>query len=1121
MLKMPARLTVLLALLTSHAAAGSLRLAEVFTDGVVLQRQTEAPVWGWAEPGTEVVLRSSWKASTRAAAGGAGDAGEDAPAPVAGDPRDAPADAGTVVKTLADRDGLWIARLPTAQAGGPHTLEVSAGEESVLLRDILLGEVWLCSGQSNMEWPLKATTDAQATIAAADDPRLRFFVVSNAIAARPGRTFPAPPSPWRAITPTIAPDLSAVAYHFGRTLRSSLDVPVGLICAEWGGTPIQAWMPIESLRPFERFAPELAALAVMDPDPVVRERRMAGLARAWWETMDDRPDAPGRTWIQPGFDDSQWTSTVLPGAFSGPLASFDGVVYYRRTFDLPPGWSDRRVAVELGPIDDRDEVFVNGVLIGATREDGRWSHPRSYEIRPGDGVLRSGVNTIAVRVLDTAGPGGVHGDREQLRLRRDDGAIIRLAGNWKMLVGPTMASLPPMSGAPRVDQRTPSTLYNGMIAPLIPMALRGVVWYQGESNRDDPALYAQLFPAMIRAWRERFGEKLAFHFVQIAPFAYSGDRGETAALREAQQAALELAGTGMVVTLDVGDPADIHPRDKRTVGERLARGALADLYGASSGHARSPRMALSTVEGDHLRVHFDQTGGSLAAGPEGLVGFAIAGEDRQFFIADAVIDGQTVVLSSPLVPNPVAARYAWSAAPSASLFGAGGLPVAPFRTDSWARPQGGWPAAEDGGRTQHLSSDPAFVPLFDGRSLDGWTSVNCAPGTWTVSQGTAGEGLIHCTGIPTGVLRTNEMHENFQLELEWRHHAPQGNAGLFVWSDALPVRGQPFTRSIEVQVMVGSEGDWFTSDGDIFPIQGATMTPENGRGRGSRAFPTERRMKPAGEWNHYLVTCENGAISLAVNGKIVTRGRECVPRKGYICLESEGTPIDFRNIRLRPLPPASPAMPASDVAAEDRGFRPLYNGVDLAGWSDGVNQANHWQPRDWVLSHDGKGGDLWTDRPFRDFQLIVDWRLPRTPTDVERPLFGADGLEARNADGSPSTTLVPDAGDSGIYLRGSSKSQVNIWCWPAGSGEVYGYRTDSSLPAGIRAACAPRVRADRPLGEWNRFLISMKGDRLTVELNGVVVIEDAQLPDVPAEGPIGLQSHGDPVEFANLYIREL
>ncbi|MCA9285145.1 MAG: DUF1080 domain-containing protein, partial [Phycisphaerales bacterium] len=597
------------------------------------------------------------------------------------------------------------------------------------------------------------------------------------------------------------------------------------------------------------------------------------------------------------------------------------------------------------------------------------------------------------------------------------------------------------------------------------------------------------------------------------------DRGEAAELREAQSRALSLPATGMAVTLDIGDPKDIHPRDKRTVGNRLARQALVIAYGRNDADAQGPVYAGRDVQDGRVRIRFDHVGRGLSPTKGSVDGFVVAGADRRFFVADAVVEGNEVVVSSPKVPQPVAVRYGWSAAPRATLFGTNTdgslLPAAPFRTDDWVRPADGWPPPRDSGATAYLSADPAMRPLFNGHDLSGWTNINCAPGTFTVQ-----DGMIHCTGVPTGLLRTDRMYENYELELEWRHLSEQGNAGLFIWSDALTAPGQPFSRAVEVQVMVGAEGDWYTSDGDVFPIHGATMTPENGRG-GSRAFPTEKRMKPSPEWNHYLVTCNNGDVSLAVNGKVVTRGRNASPRKGYICLESEGTPIDFRNIRIKELPPASPALAPELVATTDEGFRTIYTGVDLSGWKAGPEQVGHWQPADWVLRYDGAGADLWTDRSYRDFQMIVDWRFTREPVETERPLIGSDGNEIQGSDGKTKTAKVADAGDSGIYLRGNSKSQVNIWCWPAGSGEVWGYRTDGNMPAAVRAAATPRERADNPPGQWNRFLITMKGDQLTVVLNGRTVIENAVLPGVPAEGPIGLQHHGDPIEFANIFVREI
>lgn len=415
------------------------------------------------------------------------------------------------------------------------------------------------------------------------------------------------------------------------------------------------------------------------------------------------------------------------------------------------------------------------------------------------------------------------------------------------------------------------------------------------------------------------------------------------------------------------------------------------------------------------------------------------------------------------------------------------------------------------------AAEDAGVPLFNGVDLAGWHNVNGAPDTWTVR-----DGMIVCSGHPTGVLRTDRMYENFVLELEYRHLHAGGNAGLFIWSDPLTARGQPFTRSIEVQVMDGHETPNYTSHGDVFSIHGARMRPDRPHPAGwERCLPSERRAKPAPEWNHYRVTCNEGALKLEVNGKEVSGASAIEPRKGYICLESEGSECHFRNVRLRELPVTAPPVPASQVADAARGFRSLFNGRDLAGWSEVEDAAGHWKAQDWVLDYDGKGGDLWSDEEFGDFELIADWRWSGPAHEAAVPDIRRDGTQAVDTAGAPVTVRVQEAGDSGIYLRGSSKSQVNIWCWPVGSGEVYGYRTDMALPAQVRAGVTPNATADAPIGEWNRFHVTMRGDRLTVVLNGTTVLDGAQLPGVAPRGKLALQNHGWPIQFANLYVREL
>lgn len=418
-----------------------------------------------------------------------------------------------------------------------------------------------------------------------------------------------------------------------------------------------------------------------------------------------------------------------------------------------------------------------------------------------------------------------------------------------------------------------------------------------------------------------------------------------------------------------------------------------------------------------------------------------------------------------------------------------------------------------------MQGEEGFVPLFDGASLDGWVNVNCAPETWVVV-----DGMIHCTGIPTGELRTEKQYENFILELEWRHLRPGGNAGLFVWSEPISAPGVPFLRAVEVQILDHAYGQSpsFTTHGDIFPIHGSTMIPDP-PSRGNRSFPAAFHSLASPQWNHYRVTCIDGRITLAVNGHPVSGGRECNYRKGYIALESEGGIVDYRNIRIKELPSSNPAPEL--VAPLEEGFVSLYNGLNLNGWKVEEGSNGHWKASDWTLRYDGKSEatvkHLWSEKEYRDFVLICDWRWPEKGTKREVAVIKRDGTYSLNRKGERVKENIQYPGDSGILLRGNTKSQVNIWNWPIGSGEVWGYRNDVSLGARVRAGVTPSKRADNPIGQWNRFKITLVGDELSVDLNGQRVIESASLPGIPISGPIGLQHHGDPIEFSNIYIKEL
>ena len=363
-----------------------------------------------------------------------------------------------------------------------------------------------------------------------------------------------------------------------------------------------------------------------------------------------------------------------------------------------------------------------------------------------------------------------------------------------------------------------------------------------------------------------------------------------------------------------------------------------------------------------------------------------------------------------------------------------------------------------------VADDSGFQPLFNGRDLSGWVNINCGPDTFTVTNG-----MIHCTGVPTGILRTDRMYQNFILEAEWRHLKPKGNSGIYVWADPVPAVGQPFVRAVEVQVLDGLEGDWYTSDGDLFPIHGATMVPENGRRGGDRAFPTEKRMKPSPEWNHYRVECIDGDISLAVNGKVVTRGHRASPRKGYIGLESEGSPAEFRNLRVRELP-SPPTLDPVQIAVPPEGLSPVYTGVDLNGWRVEGNPAA-WSAKDWTLTCDGSGGvsTLSSTETYGDAEHWIDFRWSGKSVGDWRQRIG---------------------------LRGSNLATM-----------LAGEPTSPEL---------------KP-GQWVRLKARLRGNQVTLTVNGIVLVKDRAVPGIPAAGAWVLKSPGDgkSMEFANLLVKRL
>jgi len=634
----PALLCALAA--SSHA---EVRLAQVFGDHMVLQRDQPINVWGWAAPGRQLTVElAGRKASAKVGA-----------------------------------DGRWTARLAPLPAGGPHQLRVR-GDGEVQRGDILIGDVWLLSGQSNMEWPLGTSDTGQQEVAAPQNAQLRQLRVPLRASLRPEADIA--PAPWVVAEAGKVGEFSAIGYHFARQMLTTQGVPIGLINTAWGGSHLETWMRRDVALAVPDLAPTLKTLPT-DNAGFAKAQRERVLARVVaWQPGLPLQGIDAKAWSAAGDLDLDWPTLQAPQEWEGQgLADLDGVVWMRRKVELSAAQAAGTAELHLAKVDDCDEVWVNGQRVG-----GKCGYDQLRDYSLPAGLLRAGANWIAVRVTDTGGGGGFHGDAATMRLDTTAGSVS-LAGPWRARVEQiSVADGPTANDAP-------SLAHNGLIAPITGLALRGVLWYQGESNTGRAAAYADGFQRLILDWRSQWHQPdLPFFFVQLASFLpLQNNRpghGGWAELREAQSRALALPHTGMAVTIDVGNADDIHPRNKRTPGQRLAALALHDM-GLRAAPATGPRFAGAEVHGNELWLRFKDTAGGLrtAASGESLRGFVIAGADQRFVPATARIDGDRVVLSSPAVAAPVAARYAWvDNASEANLVGGDGLPAAPARSDGWA-----------------------------------------------------------------------------------------------------------------------------------------------------------------------------------------------------------------------------------------------------------------------------------------------------------------------------------------------------------------------------------------------------------------------------------------------------
>lgn len=636
------------------------KLPTIFGDNMVLQAGGKVPIWGMADPFERIDIEFGEHHRT----------------------------------VYAGKDGYWSVELRNLKPSEAKTLIIK-GKTTKEFKNVLVGEVWLASGQSNMEWQWNYfPANKKPDIGASNFPEIRFFQVEKRASGEPA---PDVQGRWVVCKEDTVRGFSLVGFHFARALHFKLKTPVGVIGSYWGGTPAEAWTRMSALESMPETKPMADHYKAVAANPgearAEYERKLAEYNRTA-RFADPGNQGFGRGYANPTYDDFTWAALKLPQGWenSGKKElDIDGVVWFRKKIQVPAEWAGRELTLELGQIDDTDQTYFNGVLVGETGPNvaNSWQAQRVYRV-PAN-LVKAGEAVIAVRAMDSGGGGGIHQGPLRIALA-DGGQPIKLESDWKYFIEasrPTPASSnPPQQPYGPNSAVAPTNLWNGMIHPLIPFAIKGAIWYQGESNAGRAYQYRALFPGMIKDWRMAWGRgDFPFHFVQLANFmARKEEPGESewAELREAQSMTLRLKNTGMAVAIDVGEAGDIHPVNKEAVGDRLARLALAKDYGQTDVVPSGPLYKSMLVQGDRIAITFDYADMGLATlSGQAIKGFAIAGEDRKFVWAQAKLVGNQVVVWSPLVKNPVAVRYGWGDNPVVNLINKAGLPTSPFRTDSW------------------------------------------------------------------------------------------------------------------------------------------------------------------------------------------------------------------------------------------------------------------------------------------------------------------------------------------------------------------------------------------------------------------------------------------------------
>lgn len=635
------------ALLLSGALGAQVRLPRLISDSMILQRNVPVPVWGWATPGEKVTVtlnRRKYNAITAA-------------------------------------DGKWKVTLPSFPAGGPYDMNVDATNH-LTVKDILFGDVWLGSGQSNMVIPMERVKEKYPEeIAGAANSNIRnFFIPTVADATKVYDDLP--PCKWKGVTPHNVLEMGAVTYFFAKKIVAAENIPIGIINSSVGGTPIEAWLSEEG---FAGFADETRQIAKLKDTAYVNGiQRAAADARRTAPPPRMQPDqgvSGPIPWYEPAYSFADWKTMMVPGYWADQgIRGLNGVVWFRKEIELPASMEGKPAKLFVGRIVDADQTYVNGRQVGNITYQ---YPPRRYEVPAG--LLHAGKNTIVVRITNTAGKGGFVPDKNYSLVVGSD--RIDLRGEWKYRVGQVfqpMRSSGPGGLMPMVMQNQPTGLYNTMIAPVVGYPLKGMIWYQGEANTGKAGQYQYLLPALIRDWRAKWGQgNLPFLVVQLPNFneeQYSPAESDWAVLREGQLKSLSVPNTALAVTIDLGEWNDIHPLNKKDVGERLAVAAEKLAYGKDIEYS-GPLVRSAQRTGSRIEISFEHTGtGLIAKGDSVLHYFAIAGKDKKFSWATAIINGDKVIVWNDDVPDPAYVRYAWADNPDgANLYNKEGLPASPFQ----------------------------------------------------------------------------------------------------------------------------------------------------------------------------------------------------------------------------------------------------------------------------------------------------------------------------------------------------------------------------------------------------------------------------------------------------------